>query len=156
MDSVADHPNLTLHTGARALRLRFAGARCTGVEVAGGVIEAGKEIVLSAGTIESPKLLLLSGIGPAADLAALGIDRLVDLPGVGANLHDHLIAPVIFASPKPIPPVVKGSRTITRTCSGAAGRAWRCPTPSRSASTCRCTTPSGWTARARPTRSTAG
>jgi choline dehydrogenase len=108
LDPVAGHPNLTLHTGARAPRLRFDGARCTGVEVAGGVIEAGEEVVLSAGTIDSPKLLLLSGIGPAADLAALGIERRADLPGVGANLHDHLIAPVIFASPKPIPPVVKG------------------------------------------------
>jgi choline dehydrogenase len=78
------------------------------VETEGGVVEASGEVVLSAGTIESPKLLLLSGIGPAADLARLGIERRVDLPGVGANLHDHLIAPVIFASPRPIPPVIAG------------------------------------------------
>ncbi|HEY7618664.1 MAG TPA: GMC family oxidoreductase N-terminal domain-containing protein, partial [Solirubrobacteraceae bacterium] len=108
LDPVAEHPNLTLYTGAPALRLRLDGARCTGVEIPDGVVEAGEEVVLSAGTIESPKLLLLSGIGPAADLAALGVERRLDLPGVGANLHDHLIAPVIFASPKPIPPVVKG------------------------------------------------
>jgi choline dehydrogenase-like flavoprotein len=105
---VADHPNLTLYAGTRALRLRFAGARCTGVELEDGAVEASAEVVLCAGTIESPKLLLLSGIGPAADLAALAIERRVDLPGVGANLHDHLLAPVIFASPRPIPPVLPG------------------------------------------------
>jgi choline dehydrogenase len=105
---VADHPHLTVYTGARALRLRFDGARAAGVETERGVVEASAEVVLSAGTIESPKLLLLSGIGPPADLAKLGIERRVDLPGVGANLHDHLIAPVIFASPKPIPPVLTG------------------------------------------------
>ncbi len=108
LDPVIDHPNLTVHTGARALRLRLEGGRCTGVEVPGGAIAADAEVVLCAGTIESPKLLLLSGIGPAADLAALGIERRVDLAGVGRNLHDHLIAPVIFASPKPIPPVLRG------------------------------------------------
>jgi choline dehydrogenase len=105
---VADHPKLTIHTGARALGLRFDGARCTGVVTDRGPVDASAEVVLSAGTIESPKLLMLSGIGPAADLAALGVERRVDLPGVGANLHDHLIAPVIFASPRPIPPVLTG------------------------------------------------
>jgi choline dehydrogenase-like flavoprotein len=105
---LVDHPNLTIHTGARALGLRFDAARCTGVELEDGVVAAGAEVVLCAGTIESPKLLLLSGIGPAADLAALGIERRVDLPGVGANLHDHLIAPVIFASPRAIPAVLPG------------------------------------------------
>jgi choline dehydrogenase len=109
---VADHPRLTVYTGAHARRLLFAGARCTGVEVARdgevGSIEAGAEVVVSGGALESPKLLMLSGIGPRAGLARHGIDVRVDLPGVGANLHDHLVAPVLFASPRPIPPVRPG------------------------------------------------
>ena len=105
---VAEHPDLTVYTGARALGLRFDGARCTGVEVEGGVVEAGVETILSAGTLESPKLLMLSGIGPAGELARAGIAPRVDLPGVGRNLHDHYIAPVLFASPRAIPPVLPG------------------------------------------------
>ncbi len=108
LDPVAGHPGLTIHTGAQVLGLRFAGTRCTGVEIEGDVIEAGSEVVLSAGTLESPKLLMLSGIGPAAELARHGIERRVDLPGVGANLHDHLLAPVLLASPRPIPGVLPG------------------------------------------------
>jgi choline dehydrogenase len=109
---VAEHPNLTVLTGAQALALRFAGARCTGVEVARdgevGVIEAGAEVVVSAGTLESPKLLMLSGIGPGKQLTRLGLDVRVDLPGVGRNLQDHLLAPVLFASPRTIPPALPG------------------------------------------------
>ena len=56
---------------------------------------ASKIALVSAGTIGSPELLLRSGIGPAADLRALGIDVVCDLPGVGGNLHDHLLSPVI-------------------------------------------------------------
>jgi choline dehydrogenase len=109
---VAEHPSLSVYTGAHALRLVFAGSRCTGVEVVHdgrtGVISASAEVVVSAGTLESPKLLMLSGIGPGDELARLGIDVRVDLGGVGRNLHDHLIAPVLFASPRAIPPVLPG------------------------------------------------
>lgn len=108
LQPVRDRPNLRVYTGAQARRLRFAGTRCIGVEIkddAGdAVIEAEREVLLCAGAIGSPKLLLLSGIGPAEELSALGIDVLVDLPGVGKNLHDHVIAPVIVSSPKPVPP----------------------------------------------------
>jgi choline dehydrogenase-like flavoprotein len=107
LEPVASSPGLTLYTGARARRLRFSGRRCTGVEIGGEVVEARSEVVLCAGTIESPKLLLLSGIGPADELHKLGIASVADLP-VGRNLHDHLLAPVIFSSPRPMPPVVPG------------------------------------------------
>jgi choline dehydrogenase len=109
---VMESEGLTVYTHANARRLRFSGRRCSGVEVALDgdlqIIEAAAEVVVCAGTIGSPKLLMLSGIGPAGELGQLGIDRVVDLPGVGANLHDHLLAPVIFASPKPIPPALPG------------------------------------------------
>ena len=72
------------------------------------VIEADREVVLCAGTLESPKLLMLAGIGPADELARHGIAVRVDAPGVGRNLHDHCIAPVIFASPREIPAVLPG------------------------------------------------
>jgi choline dehydrogenase len=112
LDPVASSPDLTVYTGARARRLRFSGSRCTGVEIARdgepGVVEARAEVVVSCGTIDSPKLLMLSGIGPAEELAGLGIAVLVDLPGVGRNLHDHLLSPVLFSSPKPIPPRLPG------------------------------------------------
>lgn len=56
------------------------------------------EVILSGGTINSPQLLLLSGIGPADQLRALGIDVRVDLPGVGENLHDHTMTPIVWAT----------------------------------------------------------
>jgi choline dehydrogenase len=65
-------------------------------------------VIASAGTLESPKLLMLSGIGPGVQLARLGLDVRVDLPGVGRNLQDHLLAPVLFAAPRPIPAVLPG------------------------------------------------
>lgn len=96
--------------------LLFEGGRCTGVEYTqDGVVRqarAAHEVVVSGGTIESPKLLLLSGIGPEAELRRLGIDVLVDLPGVGENLHDHVLAPVIFAARDTVPPPVPGLQPL--------------------------------------------
>ncbi|KPI02319.1 glucose-methanol-choline oxidoreductase [Actinobacteria bacterium OK074] len=60
-------------------------------------------MILSAGTIGSAHLLLLSGIGPADDLRAMGIDVTADLPGMGANLHDHALAPVVYESSRRVP-----------------------------------------------------
>jgi choline dehydrogenase len=104
-------PNLRLVTGAGARRLLFDGKRCTGVEwAAGGRLEhahAG-EVVVCGGTIGSPQLLLLSGIGPAEELRALGIDVVADVPGVGRNLHDHLLSPVIFAAEREVGPPSPG------------------------------------------------
>ena len=86
-------PNLTVLTGAETYRLILEGTRCVGVEYNHGgelkTIRAQHEVILCAGVIGSPRALLLSGIGPAADLKALGIPVVVDLPGVGKNLQDH-------------------------------------------------------------------
>jgi choline dehydrogenase len=105
---LAGDPALTVLTGAAARRLLFEGGRCSGIEwVRKGRLErarAGSEVVLCGGAIGSPQLLLLSGIGPAEELAALGIEVRLDLPGVGRNLHDHLLAPAIFAAVREIAP----------------------------------------------------
>ena len=62
------------------------------------------EVILAAGALDSPRVLLRSGIGPADELREVGIDPVVDLPGVGKNLHDHYLAPVIFDTERPIDP----------------------------------------------------
>ena len=83
--------NLRVVTGAQAARLVVNGGRVTGVDLMDGRrFRAGSEVVLSAGAIGSPRLLQLSGIGPADALEAFGIAPLLDQPGVGANLQDHL------------------------------------------------------------------
>lgn len=90
--------NLTVHTGATACRIELERGRAVGVsyELNGTPqrAQARSEVLLSAGAIGSPHLLLLSGIGPAEELRAYGITVAVDLPGVGKNLQDHVIAPL--------------------------------------------------------------
>jgi choline dehydrogenase len=109
-------PNLTVFTHAPARKLLIENGRCIGVQfLKDGEIttaHADGEVLLSAGVIESPKLLLLSGIGDDADLRPLGIKTVVDLPGVGRNLHDHTRAPLHFASSKPIPPTLPGHQAM--------------------------------------------
>ena len=94
--------NLTVRTDAHATKVLFEGTRAVGVEYVTGDVSkqafVGHEVVLSGGAINTPQLLLLSGIGPTADLAALGIHAVVDAPEVGANLQDHLIAAFIIES----------------------------------------------------------
>lgn len=113
---VLGRANLTLLTGARARRLVFEGSRCVGVELVRDgdveVVRAEHEVVVCAGTIESPRLLMLSGIGDGGELRRLGIDVLVELPGVGKNLHDHALSPVIFAAAKPVPPALPGLQQL--------------------------------------------
>lgn len=91
---------------ALAARVVIEGGRATGVEVIRGrrreVIRARREVVLAASSINSPKLLMLSGIGPAAHLADHGIDVVADRPGVGANLQDHLELYIQMAAKQPI------------------------------------------------------
>lgn len=98
--------NLTVWTGVHARRVVCAGTRASGVEYEqAGVVKAvaaTREVVLCAGAIGSPHLLLLSGIGPAADLEALGVAVVADAPQVGANLQDHLAAPVSYFCLEPV------------------------------------------------------
>jgi choline dehydrogenase len=95
----ADRPNLTVVTGALATRVLMSNGRATGVEYRrGGSLEtvSAGEVVLSGGAVNSPQLLLLSGIGPADHLREVGVDVVHDLPGVGAGLQDHPLVPVVW------------------------------------------------------------
>ncbi|WP_428926051.1 choline dehydrogenase [Marinibacterium sp. SX1] len=84
-------------------RVIIEDGRATGVELAGrGPIKARREVILAASSINSPKILMLSGIGPAAHLAEHGIPLIADRPGVGANLQDHLEVYVQMAASQPI------------------------------------------------------
>jgi len=98
--------NLAVETDAHATRVLFDGARATGVEYRQGgelkVASAAREVILAAGSLQSPQLLQLSGIGPAPLLQKFGIPVLRDAPGVGENLQDHLQLRLIFKCTKPI------------------------------------------------------
>ena len=91
--------NLTIRPNVTARRVLFEGRRAVGVEAESGddrFIVEGDQIVLSAGGIASPQLLMLSGVGPAEQLESLGIDLVHNLPGVGQNLRDHPLATLLF------------------------------------------------------------
>ncbi|HJU15765.1 MAG TPA: GMC family oxidoreductase N-terminal domain-containing protein [Stellaceae bacterium] len=103
-----ERPNLTIITGAQAMRALLDGADghrvATGVEyrTAGGesvTVHAAKEVILCAGAIGSPHLLLLSGIGPRQEIEAIGVSCVVDAPHVGKHLQDHLMCPLIYPAP---------------------------------------------------------
>lgn len=107
--AMAAGARLTVFTEAPVLRLVIDKGRCIGVEYlhAGRkvMVRANKEVILSAGAIMTPKILTLSGIGDAAHLRKLGIAPVADLPGVGANLQDHVLgAGVNFESKHKVPP----------------------------------------------------
>jgi choline dehydrogenase len=94
-------PNLTLLLNTNVVKLNFRGTRCVGVKIttdgATKDISAEEEVILAAGSINSPKLLMLSGVGEAAALRKMGIDVVENLPGVGENLQDHvLLSGVVF------------------------------------------------------------
>jgi choline dehydrogenase len=99
--------NLHLTSGCLVTHLQVARGRCTGVAyVRDGVpaqVQAGREVILCAGAIGSPQLLMLSGIGPAAHLRSLGIEPVADIAGVGQHLQDHPIALVSYGSAAPLP-----------------------------------------------------
>jgi choline dehydrogenase len=125
---VLDRPDLEVRSDAVVERLLIdAQGAVTGVELrgtggGGERIEAG-EVIVSAGAFDSPQLLMRSGIGPAADLQAVGIDAVVDLP-VGRNLLDHLLIGVAYDAPQPIPllhPHVTESCAFARSSLAARG-----------------------------------
>ncbi|MEC4881185.1 MAG: GMC family oxidoreductase N-terminal domain-containing protein [Scytonema sp. PMC 1070.18] len=105
---ILDRPNLTVTTSALVTRLLFDGTRTVGVEyLHDGAIHQSfvyQEVILSAGAIDSPKLLMLSGIGHADRLQALDIPVVVDLPGVGQNLQDHLHVAVAHQATQDLQP----------------------------------------------------
>jgi choline dehydrogenase len=121
---VMHRPNLTVRTGALVERLCFdsrdGAPRATGVAVRFSdsgrqTLRARREVLLAAGSIGSPQILQLSGLGPAALLRQHGLDVVADLPGVGANLHDHLQIRSIYK--------VRNTRTLNRRAGSWLGRA---------------------------------
>lgn len=96
--------NLRIMTGVRVLRLLWQGRRAHAVKTAAGEFQARREIILCAGSINTPQLLMLSGMGPARHLRSLGIDVVADLPGVGQSLVDHVSANIAHRLKQPSPP----------------------------------------------------
>jgi len=100
-------PNLTLETGAQTTRLLFEGTRCVGVEYAqNGALKTARasgEVIVCAGAIESPKLLMVSGIGQPEQLRKFGIPLVSEVKGVGENFHNHVLTGVIYECKQPVP-----------------------------------------------------
>jgi len=99
---ISERPNLTIHTGAMAHQVLLERGRAIGVRYEHAnhhiTARAEREVVLCGGSVNSPQLLLLSGVGPADHLRAHGVEVVVDLPGVGANLQDHPTLPMIWST----------------------------------------------------------
>jgi choline dehydrogenase len=104
---IKDRPNLTVQTGALVTRLLFEGKRAVGVVyVQNGTeyqVRVNSEVILSAGAFDSPKLLMLSGIGLSEHLRASGVPVVCDLPGVGQNLQDHPLVVIAYQSTQDVP-----------------------------------------------------
>ncbi|WP_127506130.1 GMC family oxidoreductase [Actinoplanes solisilvae] len=98
--------NLTVRTGAEVTRVNVSDGRATGVTYSRAgkpvTVTARRKVILSAGAINSPRLLLLSGIGPADELRAVGIEPVHELPGVGKNLHDQLEVYITAEAAQPV------------------------------------------------------
>lgn len=109
---ILDEPTFSLRSHATVTRLVTTGTRVTGVEYRQDGhthrAEAAQEVIVCAGAYESPKLLMLSGIGPADELASHGIEVIADLPEVGRNLQDHMILGICYLSKHehPFPPTL--------------------------------------------------
>jgi len=106
LNPARSRPNLTIVTHAQASRITFDGRRATGVAYrdrsgAEHVVKARAEVILSSGAIGSPQLLMVSGLGEAAQLREHGIDVLRDMPAIGKNMQDHLQARLVFKCHEP-------------------------------------------------------
>lgn len=118
---VASRKNLVVQTGAQVTRVVVENGRATGVEyLQDGELKrayADHEVVVSAGALQSPKVLMLSGIGPASHLEQHGIAVVSDLPGVGQNLQDHVQLPVVYKrkTDAPSPTLLTGNVLFLRT-----------------------------------------
>jgi len=101
-----DRPNLTVTMHATVTRIRIEGGRATGVDyIQGGqsvTARSEREVILSGGAVNSPHLLLLSGVGPADELKDSGTQVVLDLPGVGKNLQDHLLTFIRYEITEPM------------------------------------------------------
>ncbi len=129
--------NCTLLTGAKVQKIKLDGQRAHAVQFSHQgqaiTVEAEREIILSGGAINSPQTLMLSGIGPADQLKALGIDVELDLPGVGQNLQDHATVVIQYACTKrmaihkamnPINQLAAGAQWLTKRTGPAATFFW--------------------------------
>ena len=100
LDPVRSRPNLVVETGAHVVRVVFDAGRAGGVSyLQDGALHTARvrrEVILAGGAVNTPQILMLSGIGPAEHLTDVGIEVLVDAPGVGSNLSDHLAAGLIM------------------------------------------------------------
>ena len=106
LNPIRARPNLTVETHAEARRLLFEGRRCVGLayEIQGQPreVRAGRDVILAGGSIGSPQLLELSGVGGGERLKAVGIEVVHDLKGVGENLHDHYLARSVWRVTKKV------------------------------------------------------
>jgi choline dehydrogenase len=113
---ILDRPNLTVQTSAVVTQILFEGTRAVGVEYLHQEtlhqVHVYQEVILSAGVFDSPKLLMLSGIGDARHLHTLGIPVIADLPGVGQNLQDHLLVGIGYQSTQMLPPIAPTSNLV--------------------------------------------
>jgi choline dehydrogenase len=123
---VSDRPNLTVVTRAHATRARFDGLRAVGIDYmrrgAAHHAAATREVILCGGVINSPQLLLLSGVGPAEHLRSRGIAVVCDVPGVGRNLQDHVSVGVGFRSRRRGPPALESFANLLRYLATRRGR----------------------------------
>jgi choline dehydrogenase len=101
LEPARSRPNLTVRAGCPVRDVVIRGGRAVGVRLADGAVVAADEVIVCAGAYASPGVLMRSGIGPAADVAALGREVVADLPGVGANLADHPWVSIDLPCPPP-------------------------------------------------------
>jgi choline dehydrogenase len=124
LNPILDRPNLTIMTDAHVTKLIFDGRRCCGAEYAVGpnlstVLVEG-EVIVSAGTIGTPHLLMRSGLGPAAHLRDKGVTVVADIPAVGQNLHDHIMCWISYAAAEPLPATNGAPHVLLRSSSSSA------------------------------------